>query len=127
MRVRIICAVLVLLGFGVQLFAQEVEWLSWEQAMRKSKQEKRKYFVDVYTPWCGWCKKMDKSTFDQREIASFLNENYYPIKFNAEQKEPIKIDGQEYKFVKYGRNGQRGEKNVKGEMEKDRSGDHTPS
>ena len=83
MRFRILFALMLLMGMGIQLQAQDVEWLSWEEALKKSKDEKRKFFVDVYTSWCGWCKKMDKSTFGQQEIAEFLNDNYYPVKFNG--------------------------------------------
>ena len=32
--------------------------------------------VDVYTDWCGWCKKMDKETFNHPVIAKYINENY---------------------------------------------------
>ena len=39
----------------------KIKWMSWEEALEKSKKTKRKIFVDIYTDWCGWCKKMDKS------------------------------------------------------------------
>jgi len=32
-----------------------IKWNTWEEAIEKSKKEKRKIFVDVYTDWCGWC------------------------------------------------------------------------
>jgi uncharacterized protein YyaL (SSP411 family) len=60
-----------------------VKWLTWEDAVTLSKKEPRKFFVDVYTDWCGWCKKMDKMTFDNPAVATYLNANYYPINFNA--------------------------------------------
>ena len=37
----------------------------FEEALEASKTEKRKIFIDVYTDWCGWCKVMDKNTFNQ--------------------------------------------------------------
>ena len=43
--------------------ADEVKWMTFEQAVERSKTEKRKIFIDVYTDWCGWCKVMDKKTF----------------------------------------------------------------
>ncbi|HRG07218.1 MAG TPA: DUF255 domain-containing protein, partial [Cyclobacteriaceae bacterium] len=51
-----------------QVWAQEkaesaVKWITFEEAVEKSKTEKRKIFIDVYTDWCGWCKVMDKNTF----------------------------------------------------------------
>jgi len=67
------------------------------------KVEKKKIVIDVYTDWCGWCKKMDKSTFQKTQIANYLNENYYPVKLNAEQKEVINFAGQEFKYVNKGR------------------------
>lgn len=83
----------------------QVEWLSWEEAIELSKSEKKKIFVDVYTEWCGWCKKMDIATFQQQEIAQYLNENYYPVKFNAEQREDIRFKDKVYKYISSGRRG----------------------
>ncbi len=87
------------------LSATAIEWLSWEQVFEKSKLQKRKVFVDVYTDWCGWCKRMDANTFQKREIAEYINENYYPVKFNAEFKGDIVFKGKTYKFVKNGMRG----------------------
>ncbi len=83
----------------------EVQWLSWEEALQLSKTEQKKFFVDLYTNWCGWCKRMDKTTFSNPRVAKYLNDNYYPIKFNAEQKEEIVIGQKTYKFVNKGRRG----------------------
>jgi len=83
----------------------KVNWVTWEEAVTLSKDVPRKFVVDVYTDWCGWCKKMDKTTFQDEAVVAYLNENYYPIKFNAEQKADIQIKEKVYKFVKSGRNG----------------------
>ncbi|MEX2336216.1 MAG: DUF255 domain-containing protein [Fulvivirga sp.] len=82
-----------------------VNWMSFEEALEKSKTEKRKIFIDVYTDWCGWCKVMEKNTFSEPEIAKYLNENFYPVKLDGEQKEDITFKGQTFKFVPSGRNG----------------------
>ncbi|MEQ8363559.1 MAG: DUF255 domain-containing protein [Cyclobacteriaceae bacterium] len=82
-----------------------VNWMTFEQAIEKSKTEKRKIFIDVYTDWCGWCKVMDKNTFSEEKIAKILNEQFYPVKFNAEQKEDVEFSGTTFKFVPSGKNG----------------------
>ena len=85
--------------------AAGVKWLTFEEAVERSKTEKRKIFIDVYTDWCGWCKVMDKKTFQNPAVARLLNEKYYPVKFNAEQREDIVFRGTTFKFVEYGNRG----------------------
>lgn len=85
--------------------ATTVKWYSFEEAVKLSEKEPKKIFIDVYTDWCGWCKRMDKTTFGQADIASYLNENFYPVKFNAEQKETITFKGHELKYKAAGRRG----------------------
>lgn len=88
-----------------------VHWMSFEEAVAKLKADKaagrkgKKIFIDVYTDWCGWCKRMDALTFQQPHIATYLNENFYPVKFNAEQKEDIQFANKTFSFVNQGRRG----------------------
>ncbi|MBL7775322.1 MAG: DUF255 domain-containing protein [Saprospiraceae bacterium] len=83
----------------------KVEWLSLEEAMEKLKTVKRKVFVDVFTDWCGWCKRMDESTFADPQVAQYLNDNYYAVRLNAEQQQDIVFNNKTYHFR---RNGARG-------------------
>ena len=76
-----------------------------EEALAKSKIEKKKIFVDIYTDWCGWCRKMDKTTFNTKKVAHILNKSYYPVKLNAEQKDPIIFMDKEFKYTGTGRRG----------------------
>jgi thioredoxin-related protein len=82
-----------------------VKWITFEEAVEKSKTEKRKIFIDVYTDWCGWCKVMDKNTFSDPEVAKLLNEKFYAVKFNAEQTEDVVFKGTTYKFIPSGNKG----------------------
>src|SRR5271154_6892604 len=82
-----------------------VKWMTFEQAVEKSKTEKRSIFIDVYTSWCGWCKVMDKNTFNEPIVAKILNEKFYPVKFDAEQTEDVVFNGKTFKFVPYGNKG----------------------
>ena len=85
--------------------SDQVRWMTFEEAVERSKTEKRKIFIDVYTDWCGWCKVMDKKTFSEPAVAKLLNEKYYPVKFNAEQREDIVYNGTTFKFMEAGGRG----------------------
>ena len=50
------------------------EWTSIDQLPEKLKKEPRPVIVEMYANWCGWCKKMDKTTFADPEIASLGKE-----------------------------------------------------
>lgn len=75
-----------------------INWLTLEQAAAKTKAEPRKIFIDVYTDWCGWCKKMEKSTFTDPAVAAYVNKNYYAVRFNAESRDPVTIAGKTYGY-----------------------------
>ncbi len=80
-----------------------IEWYTWEEGMTKAEESPKKFVIDLYTDWCGWCKRMDKATFQNPQIASYINEHYIAIKFNAEQKEDVEYLGNKHSFVNRGR------------------------
>ena len=78
---------------------KKVHWLTINEALAKNNVEKRKIVIDVYTDWCGWCKVLDSKTFSNDYVAKVLNEDFYPVKFNAEQKEDLEFLGNTYKYM----------------------------
>jgi len=82
-----------------------IKWYSVEEAFALTKKEPRKILVDVYTDWCKWCKVMDNDTYSNPMIADYLNKNFYPVKFNAEQKADVTLNGKTYKFLASGSRG----------------------
>ena len=75
------------------------KWYTWEEAVELNKKNPKKIVVDVYTDWCGWCKKMDQGAFSKSEITSYMADNFYPVKLNAEQKEQIIFGRDTFAFV----------------------------
>jgi thioredoxin-related protein len=72
----------------------EIEWMSFEEAVEKNNSEPRKIIVDIYTTWCGWCKKMDATTFQDPTIVKYIKKNYWAVKLDAERKDTVRLGQQ---------------------------------
>lgn len=94
-----------LLFYCLSIGAQEINWVTFEEAIELNKKEPRKIIVDVYTDWCGYCKIMDKNTFGNEKVAAYINATFYAVKFNAEQKEDVVYDNKTFKFQESGARG----------------------
>ena len=79
-----------LLTFSVG-HAQKIQWMTINEAMAAQAKNPKKIFVDMYTNWCGPCKLLDRNTFSNADVAAYINENFYPVKFNAEGDETVKF------------------------------------
>ncbi|MDO6738238.1 DUF255 domain-containing protein [Wenyingzhuangia sp. 2_MG-2023] len=84
---------------------KKVNWISFEKAIELAKINPKPIIIDVYTDWCGWCHRMDATTYSNEKIVDYINDNYYAVKFNAEQKEVIEYKGETFNFIDDGRNG----------------------
>lgn len=74
-----------------------VNWITFNEAYNKCKKNPRPIMVDVFTTWCGPCKMMSAQTFNNPDIAKYINDNFYAVKFDAETKDSVKFD--KYVFV----------------------------
>ncbi len=81
----------------------KVKWYSMQEALDLQKKAPKKILVDVYTDWCGWCKKMDKETFENEAVAKYMNANFYCVKFNAEGNDTIVFMGHKFVNKAYGK------------------------
>ncbi len=104
---------LIILGFLMcfSTQAQEIKWMSMNEALEAQKKAPKKIFMDVYTNWCGPCKLLDKRTFKNKDVVAYVNKNYYAVKFNAEGTEEVHYNNFTYTNPNYdpdrkGRNSQ---------------------
>ena len=108
-------AQLILIGFlltvtinlnSLEVFGQEeLKWYTIEEVEKLNAENPRKIFIDVYTDWCGWCKRMDATTYKDPRIIKILNEDFYAVKLDGEAKETIIFKDKQYNFVPQGRTG----------------------
>lgn len=103
---RKLSLVLIVLGFSLSAFkttaqekTDEIIWFDFEKAVLVNDQPEhigKKFFIDVYTHWCGWCTRMDQTTFKDSAVIAILNKYFLPVKLDAERKDTVVYDGQTF-------------------------------
>jgi thioredoxin-related protein len=84
----------------------KVKWTTIDKALAETKASNKKFIiVDLYTDWCGWCKKMDENTFTDAGVIALINTDFTIAKFNAETADAVTFNGKSYSFTKTGARG----------------------
>lgn len=87
MKIKVIGALLLTLLIGSSFKAEnEIKWLDFNSGYDLAKKKNKIMIVDIYTDWCGWCKRMDRDTYEKANIISAINSDFIPVKFNPEIK-----------------------------------------
>lgn len=67
-----------------------VDWYPWgQEAFDKAKSEDKPVFLSIGYSTCHWCHVMEEESFENTEIARFLNENFVSIKVDREERPDI--------------------------------------
>ncbi|MDI5948386.1 thioredoxin family protein [Flavobacterium yafengii] len=84
-------------------FAQ-LHSVSLEQIDSLQRIEKRKTIVFIQTDWCQFCHAMKNTTFKNEEIIKELNNTFYFVDFNAEEKRAVVFNKTTFQFKPTGNN-----------------------
>ncbi len=76
--------------------AGAVEWLHWNEGMEAARRTGKPVVVDVYTDWCGWCKRMDAEVFSRPDVSQYLAGHFVTVRLNAESGENVTWQGHAY-------------------------------
>ncbi len=67
-----------------------VNWFSWgEEALARAQEEDKPILLSVGYSTCHWCHVMERESFEDEEIARYINEHFIPIKVDREERPDI--------------------------------------
>lgn len=59
--------------------------ISLEEAKKKAAEDDQLIFIDAYTSWCGPCKKMAATSFQEEKVGELFNESFVNLKIDVEK------------------------------------------
>lgn len=93
---QIVSVLVLMFVTSLALAGGNVKWKGFDEGMAEAKRTNKKVLIDVYTNWCGWCKKMDAVTYADKNVADYLAKKYIVIKLNAESSKPLTYKSKQY-------------------------------
>ncbi|RXI38586.1 thioredoxin domain-containing protein [Clostridium tetani] len=67
-----------------------VDWYPWgDEAFEKAKEEDKPIFLSIGYSTCHWCHVMERESFEDKEVAKLLNDNFISIKVDREERPDI--------------------------------------
>jgi len=69
--------------------ADQITWYSYEEGMALGKSEGKKVFINFRADWCKFCRTMERKTFKDTGIISYLDSHFISIKVDVEREKSI--------------------------------------
>jgi len=70
-------------------FSESIKWYSHDEGIASGRSEEKNIYINFHAVWCGPCKYMEKTTFSNPEVISYLNKHFISIKVDIDKETKI--------------------------------------
>jgi len=83
-------------AWGAPAASRDVAWRDWNSGFKEAGATERPVLVDVYTDWCGWCRRMERDVYSRSDVRDYVSRHFVTVKLNAESDAPAVYEGKSY-------------------------------
>ena len=69
-----------------------IKWNGYKEGMALARENGKKIYINFHASWCGYCVKMEKTTFKDDTVIRYLNTNFIPIRVDADKEKKVAND-----------------------------------
>ena len=90
MKQKLICfiistVILLVLLPDTFAFSESIKWYSHDEGIANGRSEGKRIYINFHADWCVYCKVMEKETFRNPAVISYLNKYFISIKVDTEK------------------------------------------
>ena len=87
-----------------QVTFSQINYYSFEHLDSLEKGNSKPIIIFIHTEWCKYCQKMQNTTFKNDSVITLLNNKFYFVDFDAEEKRSVKFNGHTFNYKPTGSN-----------------------
>ena len=71
-------------------------WVTIEEAQELASKNSKYILLDIYTEWCGFCRRMNAETYANNKVQQSIDDYFYAVRVDAESSDIVTFLGEKY-------------------------------